>query len=300
MLQREELLRERLDSLVQRGALDGYQAVSSWVPSLARQRSAATLVTERMLGAAGPLGGLRRELGEDEVWEQSVRANLPAATPVTVQSFLASPVSEPLRMLWVGGDSSESVSVVTLKGVVNEQLPALEAAAQQIEGVTWADKVAGISSVLGRYRVRMSWVLAASYLIIWCIFLPRYGRRAWRILAPSVCASAVALAVIGLAGQPLQLFHVLALYLVFGLGVDYAIFLSEQTPESEGDVSFAVGLAAASTVLSLGLLALSETPVLRAFGLTMLVGVTVSLLAAPLFCQGSRRTVPRMLNQVEE
>lgn len=292
LLQREEALRERLDSLVQLRALTGYQAVSTWVPSLERQRANARLMNERMLAPTGPLHGLRNLLEEDEAWETGVRSGVPVAEPLTVQSWLTSSMSQPMRMLWVGQVGNEYVSVVTLKGVVNERLPDLEAAAVGLNGVKWADKVASISSVLGRYRVRMSWVLAASYLAIWLIILPRYGRGAWRILAPSISATAVSLAVIGWSGQPLQLFHVLALYLVFGLGVDYAIFLSEQTPESEGDVSFAVGLAAVSTVLSLGLLALSATPVLHAFGLIMLVGITVSLLAAPLFCRGVSAPLP--------
>lgn len=287
LLQREEALRARLDSLVTLRALTGYQAISAWVPSLKRQRENSMLAFEKILAPAGPLHGLRLALDEDDAWESEVRLGSSVAEPLTIGSWLGSSISEPTRMLWIGKTGSEVVSVVTLKGVENEHMPALATAAAGIEGVTWADKVASISSVLGRYRVRMSWVLALSYVAIWLVFLPRYGRGAWRILAPSVTATAIALAVVGVSGQPLQLFHVLALYLVFGLGVDYAIFLSEQTPASEGDVSFAVGLAAVSTVLSLGLLALSATPVLHAFGLIMLVGITVSLLAAPLFCRGA-------------
>lgn len=295
LLQQEEALRLRLDSLVARGLFDGYQAVSTWVPSLKIQQRDATLLRESIFAPAGALHQLRTSLQEDDKWENAVRGSVFSAdndglaatttsSSLTSRAWLASPISEPLRPLWFGKTGNEWVSVVTLKGVENDSIPLLEAATRGLTGVTWADKVASISSVLGRYRVRMSWVLAASYLIIWVMFLPRYGRKAWRVLAPSVFASAVSLAVIGWLGQPLQLFHVLALYLVFGLGVDYAIFLSEQTHSAEGDVSFAVGLAAISTVLSLGLLAWSETPVLRAFGLIMLVGITVSLLAAPLFC----------------
>jgi predicted exporter len=44
-----------------------------------------------------------------------------------------------------------------------------------------------------------------------------------------------------------------------------------------------VGLSAASTLLSFGLLALSGTPALRAFGLTMLLGTALVWLAAPCF-----------------
>ena len=286
LLEREEALRVRLDSLVQLRVFDGYQAVSSWVPSQAQQLRDAALVTEKILSPGGALHQLRGALQEDDEWETRLRrsASAQVSVPLTSAAWLASPISEPLRPLWLGQQNNEWQSVVTLKGVENDRLPSLALAAEGLPGVKWADKVASISSVLGRYRVRMSWVLAVSYLIVGLMFIPKYGRGSWRILAPSVVASLVSLAIIGLLGQPLQLFHVLALFLVFGLGVDYAIFLSEQTHSAEGDVSFAVGLAAISTVLSLGLLALSATPVLHAFGLVMLVGITVSLLAAPLFC----------------
>jgi len=286
LMEREEVLRDRLDRLQQQHVFDGYQAVTTWVPSQARQLRAASLVNDKIYATGGALHELRGALQEDDAWETRVRSSAVAASPVplTSASWLASPMSEPLRPLWLGQQGNEWVSVVTLKGVENQRIPELALAAVGLPGVQWADKVASISSVLGRYRVRMSWVLAASYLLVGLMLLPRYGRKFWRILAPSVVASVVSLAVIGLLGQPLQLFHVLALFLVFGLGVDFAIFLSVQTHSAEGDVSFAVGLAAISTVLSLGLLALSATPVLHAFGLVMLVGVTVSLLAAPLFC----------------
>ncbi|MEP6832062.1 MAG: MMPL family transporter [Gemmatimonas sp.] len=289
LLEREEALRARLDSLQQQHVFDGYQAVTTWLPSQRSQRRDALLVRDKIYAANGALHQLRGALQEDDAWETRIRSEATSSTviPLTSAAWLASPISEPLRPLWLGQQGAEWVSVVTLKGVENERLPELARAAEGFVGVQWADKVASISSVLGRYRVRMSWVLAASYLLVFLIFLPRYGRASWRILAPSVAASLVSLAVIGLLGQPLQLFHVLALFLVFGLGVDFAIFLSVQTHSAEGDVSFAVGLAAISTVLSLGLLALSATPVLHAFGLVMLVGITVSLLAAPLFCSSA-------------
>jgi predicted exporter len=292
LLAREEALRERLDSLVERGTLNGYQAVSSWVPSPSRQRTDAALVEGRLWGQDGALVRLQTALGEGPRWADDVRARSHvAAATLTASAWLSSPVSEPLRPLWLGQVGPDWVTVVSLKGVENAQLSALAALARGMPGVQWIDKISSISSVLGRYRARMGWILAASYLVIWLIFLPRYGRLAWRLLAPSVCASVASIAVLGVLGQPLQLFHVLALYLVFGLGVDYAIFLIDHRESENADVWFAVGLAAISTVLSFGLLALSATPVLRAFGLTMLVGTTVSLFAAPIFCTIEARDV---------
>ena len=45
----------------------------------------------------------------------------------------------------------------------------------------------------------------------------------------------------------------------------------------------AIGLSAASTLLSFGLLGLSSTPALRAFGVTMLVGTALVWIIVPFF-----------------
>jgi len=286
LLQQEEALGTRLDSLVDAGSLQGYVASSQWVPSAQRQERDAALSRQRLYERGGALDLVRGALGEGEGWMEGVRASVfSVATPLSPEAWLDSPLAESTRHLWLGSVGEEWVSVVALRGNVAGSLPALQEAARQLPGVTWVDKVAGISSVLGTYRVRMSWVLALSYIVVWGLFAPRYGRDAWRLLAPSALASVMALATIGLLGQPLQLFHVLALYVVFGLGVDYAIFLHEHGDSARADAWLAIGLAAISTLLSLGLLAVSTTPVLRAFGVTMLIGITVSMLAAPVFCR---------------
>ena len=68
-------------------------------------------------------------------------------------------------------------------------------------------------------------------LLAW--LLASYGRQAWRALLPTALASGLALALIGLLDEPLQLFNMLALLLVLGMGVDYGIFLLAQ-PQRDG------------------------------------------------------------------
>ena len=91
----------------------------------------------------------------------------------------------------------------------------------------------------------------------------------------------LALALLGLFGQPLQLFNVLALMLLLGMGIDYGIFLIEHRGDASAWLAVCVG--AASTWLSFGLLGLSATPALRAFGLTLLFGIGLVWLISPLF-----------------
>ena len=75
--------------------------------------------------------------------------------------------------------------------------------------------------------------------------------------------------------------NVLALMLLLGMGIDYGIFLIEHRGDASAWLAVCVG--AASTWLSFGLLGLSQTPALRAFGLTLLFGIGLVWLISPLF-----------------
>ena len=284
LLVREEALRVRLDSLVARGVLTGYQATSAWVPSLATQARDQALIAG-LYATGGPLDRLGAALGERTAWAQATRARLTTpANGLTVTDWLANPVAGPYRHLWLGAVDRQRASVVALQGVDAGDLAQLRAVAGVVPGVTWVDKVADVSALMGRHRRQMTGVVIVSFALLWVLLLPRYGRRAWRVLAPTVIGILLALAACGLAGQPLQLFHILALLLILGMGVDYGIFLEEHPGQHDHKAWLAVALSAASTLLSFGLLGVSATPALRTFGITMLLGIGVVTLIAPCFC----------------
>ncbi|GAB3246121.1 MMPL family transporter [Chitinimonas naiadis] len=280
VLQREEALKARLDALVGEHWISGYQAVSDWVPSAARQAADAALVQRVVYGEQGVLALAAKQLDED------LTPLSAAITPRTlrVDDWLAAPVSEPLRHQWLGRFEQGYASVLLLRGIDKPaRLPRLAALASAVPGVRWVDKVAEVSSVMARYRYLMGWVVLASYLLVFAALSRRFGRSAWRALVPTALASGLTLALLALFGQPLQLFNVLALLLILGMGVDYGIFLLEQPGRSALRPFLSVTLAAASTLLAFGLLALSATPALRAFGLTMLFGIGLAWLFTPLF-----------------
>src|SRR5215472_6628540 len=130
----------------------------------------------------------------------------------------------------------------------------------------------------------MGWLVAISYAAVYGLLYPRYKGATWRLIAPTALASALALAFLGATGQKLQLFHVLALMLLLGIGVDYSIFLHERSTSRHASPAWlAVGLSAASTLLSFGLLGFSKTPALQAFGFTMAVGIMTAWRIVPYF-----------------
>jgi predicted exporter len=272
VLEREEALKGRLAPLVARGELSGYSAVSDWVPSVAQQQADGELTAR---AETAILAGVSAAVGD-----KLDRAPF-AATPLTLPAWLAHPVSAAGRSLWLGEVNGKLTSVVMLRGLDRPaQLPALAAAAEGLDGVRWVDKAAEVSLLLGRYRASMTWLLLAGFIAVLGALWWRYGRSAWRAWLPTVIASAVTVALLGWFGQPFQLFNVLALVLLLGIGVDYGIFLLEHP--ADGASWLAVVLGAGSTWLAFGLLALSSTPALRAFGLTLLLGIALVWALSPL------------------
>ncbi len=268
LLEREEAL-----TVLLRGMQLGVQAVSDWLPSQRRQHDDAELASRR---AAEMRSLLADKLG------QPVAAASAASASLAPQAWLASPASEPVRAQWLGRLGQGMASVVLLRGAESADTRAA-LATLKLDGVTWVDKVGEVSTLLGRYRELMSAVLLLGFVLTWAALVWRFGRAAWRALAPTALASVLTVALLAIGGQVLQLFHVLPLLILLGLGVDYGIFLLEQPGRAETRPFLSVTLAAASTLLSFGLLALSGTPALQAFGLTLAVGVFLAWLLTPFF-----------------
>jgi predicted exporter len=273
VLQREEALKQRLAPLVAAGRLKGWQALSDWVPSAARQQADAAL-TARVETAV--VAALATQL--DEPLQRTPFAQ----EPLTLDAWLAQEAAKPLRGLWLGRVGEAGLaSVVMLRGAFGPaDLPVLAAAAEGLPGVRWSDRTAETSALLGHYRVLMGWLLLVGHLAVLGALAWRFGRDAWRAWLPTVLATLLTVTTLAALGQPFNLFHELALLLLLGVGVDYGVFLLEHP--DDGGAWLAVIVGALSTGLSFGLLGLSQLPALRAFGITVLMGLAWVLLLAPL------------------
>ncbi|MGM9483026.1 MMPL family transporter [Roseateles sp. NT4] len=272
LLEREEALKAKLANTP---GVAGWQAVSDWVPSPARQASDAALVQRRWAEVS--------LLVAEQLGQPLPQREATTAPALTVEAWHAAPVSETARHQWLGRDAGGNWhSVLMLRGVSRESLPQLAALADGTT-VRWVDKVADVSELLARQRIRMLGVLAIAIGAVAALLAWRLGAAWWRALVPTLIAGSLSLAATALLGQPWQLFHVLALLLLLGVGVDYGIFLLAQPHRNDLRGFVSITLAAASTWLSFGLLALSGTPALRAFGLTLGLGIALAWLLTPFF-----------------
>jgi predicted exporter len=276
-LRREEALIPILYRLIAEHAIAGYQMPAAFVPSLDRQSANRALVKSRL---AGPL--LAQHAAQLGLTVMSM-ADKPG-TELTVADAVAARAVPLLPDLVV----ASGVHIVGLQGLTRPDL--VKAAVAGQPEVRFVDPTADFSRLLGAYRSRSIILTVISVVLVTGLLAWRYGARGafWTILPP-ITAALLVPAVISLGGEPFTFFHAMGLVLVVAIGVDYTIFCAE-TPRGHHSVTMlAILLATITTLLSFGLLGLCSALAVRAFGFTMLIGITAAYLFAPLASRAAIR-----------
>ena len=151
---------------------------------------------------------------------------------------------------------------------------------QSSEYATFVSSVDSAESALTQLRESALFLLSFSYLCIAALIAFRYRDiKKIKIMLVPICSTLVCIVLIQLLGGALNLFHVMALFLVLGLGMDYVIFIEEMSSRSSEALA-AITLSSVTSLLSFGLLSLSSTPIVHSFGLVVLVGNTCNLIAS--------------------
>lgn len=304
VLQRAESLGAKLDALSgTANRLGGYQSVTSFVPSLRQQNADRALLAQHVFGDLAALRATLLQAGfRDAVADAWLAAYATPSKPLTIDTWLAAPWSQPYRHLWLGevdaGTSPRAravAAVVIPQGVTPRNEAALIATAHSIPGVVFVDKAASVSALFGAYRVDSGWWLAGALALVLALLILRYRVRGGiAVTLPVLLAAGVTLAVFGYARMPLNLFNWLALMLVLGVGANYAVFLREGCLRAEADLGAVwtgVLLSAATTLLSFGMLGMSSMPALKSFGATLALGIAVAVLLAPIGMPSPTRRV---------
>ena len=266
------------------------ERLEAFTPALARAQQAGDLKSWRTL----PLNSLARQerdltllrkaapavtRGLQNAGLTSVSPDL-SAMPVGVEAWLASPASEGWRLLWLTLPDGESGVLVPVDGVKNS--PALRELAEQHPGVVWVDRKASFDSLFALYRSVLTGLLAVALATIACGAILRLGWRKGLItLVPSLVSLGCGLAALAVTGHPVNLFSLLALVLVLGIGINYTLFFNNPrgTPLTS---MLAITLAMITTLLTLGMLVFSATQAIGSFGIVLVSGIFTAFLLAPL------------------
>lgn len=306
LLQRLEALSPQLDAAIKQQELGNYVSLSRYLPSKQKQDAAYQLQGKIY---QSQLTTVLNSIGLDDGLAPELSAAYLAAKDsyITPTDFFELGLGKQLAPLWLApqgfapiGHSTESATspdnanqlndshgaIVLLGGI--EDIAALKARFANDAQVQLIDKVADISTVMGHYRLLTLKLLGLALVIALLLFSLNFGvKRAALVVAVPALAALLTLAILGLVGSPLSLFHALALILVFGIGIDYSLFFASAAQHGKA-VMMAVFMSACSTLLAFGLLAFSQTQAIHYFGLTLSLGIGFTFVLSPLILTTSQ------------
>ena len=282
----EQQLLKHLALLSQQKVLTHYQGLSDYWLSEQEQQENYQLL-DKSLYQSGLINQYMTDLGFSD---KAVRAEINQFV-LASNHFFSLPswletTDDAKQQQWLGCDASHCLSMVSLMGVTDlSRLSVL----QNLPGVIWVDQAEQLSSLFARYRVSVSGLLIIAYLLVFAGLGLKFGwRNALSIISIPVVAALFSLAMMGWFDQLFSLFNLFALLLVLGIGVDDAIFffmaekVKEDIDDKRASTSLAVTLSALTTLLAFGLLAVSSTEIVHAFGFTVATGILMALLLSPL------------------
>ena len=286
-LRAAERLQPALDRLVASHALSGYDIASRYLPSAATQRArqarlpdAATLRAD--LAAAVADSPFREDAFAPFLADVAAARQAP---PLTARDLEGTPLAASLGgLLSVRGD--HTTALVSLSGLADVVAVARVA---QAHGARLLDLKGASETLVSAYRERVLFALAlAALLLVATVWVAlRAPRRVLRVLAPMALTTLLILAALRGFGVELTLFHLVALILAAGLGLDYALFFEHAGDDYAEQLRtlHAVIVCSITTLLVFSLLALSSIPVLRAIGSTVAIGVLANFVLALLIAR---------------
>jgi len=272
---------DAVDALLRSEALvERHRSLAPMLPSVARQRAVREAI---------PADAMSRTNAalEAEGFVPTLFAPAAEALDGELEALTWETLPEPVRGI------ARSFRVDTEDGVVlltfvhgTADLEALTEKVEAIDGVRLFDQSALMQSAYGGFRTRTLQLVGLGLVAVFLLVFGRYRKLGPALAAflPAVIAAGVTLALLALLGQHANLLHLVTLLLVLSMGVDYGVFLVEGDAHERGGAASLVSVivACASTMLSFGALAMSESPAMQAMGLTAAIGVLTSLLLAPI------------------
>jgi predicted exporter len=276
-----ESLVPRLQQWMAQGVLSGYDMAARYLPSMATQRA-----RQSALPASSTL---QHDL-DTAVRDSPFQPGLFTPFLADVEQARGQSPLQPRQL-------PDSVLRTRVRALLQEQpqawfalvpLHGLEhparlhdALAEQAGQVRLLDLKAESELMVSDFRDELLWRVALGVLVM--VLLMVVGLRARQairlVILPTAATVLCVVAVYNVIGIALSLFHLVALMLVVGISIDYALYLSREEDDSLARARslHSLLICCLATAAAFGILALSQIPVLRAIGATVASGVILGL-----------------------
>lgn len=275
LLERNQVLAQKLEN---KGV--SYQALSQWVLSEKAQKQRALQISAKIR----PLDyAILNELGIPNAPVQQAIEELKNQPTISLQQALNSTLGQGWRTLYLGDLAQGKVGSIVKVQNATAEMNLGEFADNQTS--FWQDKRSHLNQSFQATRNQAAWLKLASFALAFLLLWRLFGAKmAAKMLAIPLVAMISTVGVLGWLGLPITLFAMFGLLLVSAIGIDYVAYMAT-AKETMQAKRFAVSLAAATTMISFILLALSSTPAVASFGISVSIGVLFSLILTLIYAK---------------
>lgn len=294
-LAREEALAAKLKNVVSSGGVGnvggvdvtttagGFLATSLFIPSIESQMRSRK-ASEKLLNIAE---NQYEMLGYENVsaFAENLRAEFKASennfiTPESsdVPEFLKAA----LESAWLGEIEGNYYSIVLPTLITDEQ--AFYAVAADDEQIYFENKMADMARDLDHLTRTILMLFSVAYVVIFIVLKFFYSwRETFKIVSVPLLIVLVICSVFAAKNMTLEFFSITGMILVFGLGLDYVIYMVENDRrQASGDEAklepFAILISFLTTAISFGALSLSGFVPVHLLGLSIFLGLTTAFL----------------------
>ena len=143
----------------------------------------------------------------------------------------------------------------------------------EIDGIRTINFQRDISAQIRKCRKICLGLLIPIFGIVYLLLAKIYDfKSGLKIISPSICAVLLVFAVLGIFRCPINLFHLLAIFLIIGFGLDYSVFRFNNA----GKAGDAVLMSCLTSVFSFALLAFAGFKLISSLGTVLALGLVSS------------------------
>ncbi len=283
-LENEEKLRRKFEEMT--GGQVGYVSTSSFVPSMAVQKKSRMAYRKLMELAEDQLINLGFDEEEAELLAKSEYKTMPPDFSLdtdyvsfengNVPDFIESAISS----AWLGKVDGKYFTVLLPTKVTD--YANYRSLAEQDDNVYFISKSQDISADLDSLTKMILKFFVVAYILMFIMLRFFYSwKQALKIISVPLLIILVVVAVFAAGKIDMEFFSVTGLILVFGLGLDYIIYMMENEKKNNSILEpFATMVSFVTTIISFGALALSSFKPVHLIGLSIFIGLATAYISS--------------------
>jgi predicted exporter len=289
-LRNSELLQADLERMVQDGIIGGFDMAAHYLPSQALQRQRQAVLPDAALLQSDLRQAMAGLPFRDDAFQAFLRdvAASKRLAPIVADDLRGSAIGLKVQSLLLH-DRQGAIALITLNGVSDTARLRQAVAQLKGKGIAAIDLKDDTSRLINGYRNQSLRLSGLGILLIALLLLVslRSVRATASVLYPVLAGATMCVAITILRGEKLTLFHLVALLLVIGIGLNYALFFNrrERSDDDTRRNHLSLVICSLTTFLSFGTLMLSRIPVLHAIGQTVALGSLLCLGCACLLAE---------------